>query len=341
MTMKIAVALLGLFNTVTAISSRQQNLLSKARRLDQGGNQGGNDDSIYEFMDNYSIKIKECHSDITLGYNDNGYPSYGVVVFRMCPTNDCSDNGQPACKNGYADFAVDIGTYVAAMMDDQADNMQWDDNYGDLADYANCAQYQVDGDNDLSYYIGPSCSSDGAGIGLALFTDAYCSELAGTTFEQVSNGWSMPYSDGGLVTTQCTSCYDNDQGALKDLCTGLYDNAAYRCEEEWSVDSHYYYDPITEVNKYGKDTTGCKSIAHFNWTRPKVNVFEELFFAIFLVAIAVGGWLYYDAWWKKQKESLERIDTDSEDEDEDGDEYHAHEDDDDYEPSGDEGGHMA
>ena len=175
----------------------------------------------------------------------------------------------------------------------------------------------------------------------------------------------MPYTDGGLVNSACTSCYDNDEGALKELCSTLYDYAAYRCEEDWSV-NHYYYDSITEVNKYGLDTTGCKSIAHFNWTMPKINVWEELAFSIILVGVAVAGWFYYSSWWAKrkyceksldfcvvlmdgisqmdsficiclsgwhfsEKENLERIDTDDEGEDDDdGDDYYAHTDDDDY-----------
>ena len=307
--MKVTLALIGLLNTASALSSsRQQSnrLLSKARRLDDGGDNGGDvDESVYEFMDDYSIKVKQCYPDITLGYNDDGYPSYGVVVFRMCPSNSCKDNKQPACKSGYADFAVDIGTYVAAMMNDQADNMNWDDQYGDLADYANCAQYQTE--NGDSYYIGPTCTSDGKDLALGLFTDAYCAEPAGVSFESVSNGWSMPYTDGGLVNSACTSCYDNDEGALKELCSTLYESAAYRCEEDWSV-NHYYYDAITEVNKYGLDTTGCKSIAHFNWTMPKINVWEELAFSIILVGVAVAGWFYYSSWWAKRKYCEESLD---------------------------------
>eukprot|EP00526_Cylindrotheca_closterium_P018350 CAMPEP_0113642050 /NCGR_PEP_ID=MMETSP0017_2-20120614/22090_1 /TAXON_ID=2856 /ORGANISM="Cylindrotheca closterium" /LENGTH=365 /DNA_ID=CAMNT_0000553453 /DNA_START=59 /DNA_END=1156 /DNA_ORIENTATION=- /assembly_acc=CAM_ASM_000147 len=319
-------------------------LLSKARRLDDNGNNnnnnngGGNDDNedVHAFLDNYSVILHECHSDITL-YPNEDYPIYGAVVFRMCPGNSCNANSKQACKSGHADFAVDIGTYVTAMMNDQEDNMNWDDQFGDWANYAECTQY--DQENGGEYYVGPTCTSDKKNVRLAVFDEYTCQEESSTSFSSISNGWTLPYSTGGMVPSACISCYDEDQGGPSELCTNLYDYAAYRCESDWDID-HFYWNAITEVNKYGQDTTGCKTIERFNYAKPKANIIGELFFVFILIGVAVGGYLYYRTWWDEKVQSLERINTedlgdgdgdDDENEDEDGDaydNYHAHEDDD-------------
>eukprot|EP00980_Cylindrotheca_fusiformis_P028467 scaffold22602_cov154-Cylindrotheca_fusiformis.AAC.7 len=308
-------------------------LLSQARRLDDGDNNNNNNDAVYEFLDNYSLRLTECHPDISFMGNRE-YPIYGVVVFRMCPSNSCvgaSSNSKTKmpCTEGYADFAVDIGTFVYSMLTDQEDNFQWDDEVGEWADYAECTEYDQE-DGDQSYYVGPTCTEDKKNIRLALFDEYTCQTESSTSFSSISNGWTLPYSDGGLVSTQCTSCYDNDNdGGAKELCMDLYDAAEYRCEKDWDV-KHYYWNSITEVMKYGQDTTGCGPIDRFNYTRKKANVLADLFFVLVLVALALGGWFFYQSWWDKQKENLERIDTDDEGDDEEADdEYHAHESDED------------
>lgn len=282
-------------------STRRDNLkmlLSKARRLDQGGGQGDQDNGdVHEFLDNYSMILHECHSDISLFPNDE-YPIYGAVVFRMCPSNSCNAGAKQACKSGYADFAVDIGTYVTAIMNDQEDNMNWDDQFGDWANYAECAQY--DQENGGKYYVGPTCTSDKKNIRLAVFDEYTCQTESSTSFSSISNGWTLPYSSGGMVPSACISCYDENANGPSEMCTNLYDYAAYRCESDWDID-HFYWNAITEVNKYGQDTTGCGTIEHFNYTKPKINVIGELFFVFVLIGIAVGGYLYYRKWWDESK----------------------------------------
>lgn len=299
-TMRVTIALLTTSLVLACCSASSnnaalKNLLSKSRRLDDGGN--NQNDDVYEFLDDYSLRLHECHSDISLMANEE-YPIYGVIVYRMCLSSKCDSSGKVACKSGHADFAVDIGTFTAAMMNDQADNLQWDDQYGDWANYAQCTEY--DQENGGSYYVGPTCTSDKKGIRLAVFDEYTCQTESSTSFSSISNGWSLPYSDGGLVSQQCTSCYDNDNGGAKELCMDLYDAAAYRCEEDWTV-QHYYWNAITEVMKYGQDTTGCVTISRFNYSKPKANVIGDIFFVLVLVAFALGGWLFYQSWWDKRK----------------------------------------
>eukprot|EP00980_Cylindrotheca_fusiformis_P028468 scaffold22602_cov154-Cylindrotheca_fusiformis.AAC.8 len=114
---------------------------------------------------------------------------------------------------------VFIEDCVYAYFEDQADIMNWDDNF--------------DGDKyeNYQFYICPTCTEDGDGIKLGFFMDETCTTVSSFSFGEVSNGWNLPYSSesGGLVSTKCVAClkYDGDQGGyeLRDMCLELYKNA--------------------------------------------------------------------------------------------------------------------
>jgi len=275
-------------------------VLAKARRLDEGngddGGQGGDAD-MEAFLMDYSIKLMSCIPDQVLtdaDYNDH----FGVVVFRLCPANKCSDD--KGCSSGYADFAVDIGTYVDAFLEDQADNMNWDDNF-DGGDFGSCTQF--DGQNDdAAYYVGPGCTEDGTGLRMALYEDQYCQYESQTSFETVSNGWSLPYSSGGLVSTECLACTEDD-GQMREMCLDLYEYSPFRCEAEFDF-QHYYYDTNFEMYKYGQDTTGCNRIK--NYMRPRSAfssdvVWTDAILAVMLLVVTAAGYAWYSQWWEKRK----------------------------------------
>jgi len=309
---------------VTSKSSLKK-LLGKARRLedeDDGDDQAEeeNDNEAAEedmeaFLMDYSLKFMKCIPDQVLtdaDYNDH----FGVVIFRLCPSNKCSDNN--GCNAGYADFAVDVGTYVEAYLVDQQDNMNWDDKF-DGDDFGQCSQYEGVNDdgnggndnNDIAYYIGPGCTDDGKGVKMGVYEDEYCYEESGTSFETIANCWSLPYSSGGLVSTQCTDCTDDD-GAIREMCLDLYDYSPHRCEAELEY-THYYYDLNFEIYRYGKDETGCNKIDVIQ--NPKSTFSSEAVWtdAILVVILLIGtvvGFYYYSLWWKDQKENLQKIDDD-------------------------------
>ena len=282
-------------------SRRMRKLLQKARRLedeDQGDDNADVDMADVEaFLLDYSVKFMSCHGDQVLtdaDYNDH----FGVVIFRMCPSNSCSDDS--ACSSDYADFAIDVGTFVDVFIEDQADNMNWDDSFG--GEFGECQQYEAENDDGNVYYVGPSCTEDETGIKMGLFEDQYCYQESMTSFETISNGWTLPYSSGGLVTTQCMGCADDD-GEIKELCTGLYEDAPYRCESEFDF-KHYYYDVNFEMYRYGQDTTGCTKINVLSRPRSTFSneaVWTDAILAVMLLAVTAGGYFYYSQWWEKRK----------------------------------------
>jgi len=292
-------------------------LLQNARRLDEAN--GDDDDDadngevneadMEAFLMDYSMKFMSCIPDQVLtdaDYNDH----FGVVIFRLCPSNKCSDDN--GCKSGYADFAVDIGTYVDAYLTDQGDNMNWDDQF-DGDNFGSCTEFEAqNGDDDNSvYYVGPGCMADGAGLQMSLFEDQYCYQQSTVSFETISNGWSLPYSTGGLVSTQCNDCTDDD-GGMREMCLDLYDYSPYRCEAEFNF-KHYYYDTNFEMYRYGEDTTGCTKINVMQNPRSTFSqeaVWTDAILAVMLLVVTAAGYAWYSTWWQKQKENLEKIEDD-------------------------------
>jgi len=257
----------------------------------------------------YSMKFMSCNSEqviVDADYNEH----LGVVIFRLCPSNSCSDNS--GCSSGYAEFAIDVGTYVAYFLEDQGDNMNYDDKF-DGGDFGECTEYEEESDDDNAdmYYIGPGCTADGTGLKMAVYEDQYCYQESQVSFDSISNGWTLPYSDGGLVSTQCTGCTDGD-GAVREMCLDLYDYSPYRCEAEFDF-KHYYYDTNFEMYRYGQDTTGCTKIDVFQRPRSTFSqetYWEDAILAVMLLVVTAAGYAWYSTWWKKQKEGLEKIDDD-------------------------------
>jgi hypothetical protein len=305
----------------TFSSSAYRKILNKARRLedgendeaggdqndagddqnDAGGNQNNavgnqNNAEMEAFLMDYSMKFLKCIPDQVLtdaDYNEH----FGVVIFRLCPSNLCSGNS--GCSSGYADFAVDVGTYVAAFMNDQQDNMNWDDMF-DGQKFGECVEYEDDEEGGTGYFIGPGCTADGTGVRMAVFEDKYCYQVSETSFDTISNGWGLPYSAGGLVSTQCTSCIDND-GDMREMCLDLYELSPYRCEGDFDFD-HYYYDTKFEMYRYGKDQTGCSKIQVMQATKQAMKgaVWQDLILSVMLLITAAAGFALYSVWWRKR-----------------------------------------
>lgn len=280
-------------------SATLRSILKNARKLEDGGEQNA---QMEDFLTDFSIRMTKCLPKQVLTDVD-GTQHTGVVLFRMCPTNSCSDD--KGCSSGYADFAVDVGTFVSAFVEDQQDNMNVDDQQFDIASFGECSRYQVQGggnnNNDNQYYMGPACTDDGTGIKLTIFDDQYCYEQSVTSFESISNGWTLPYSDGGLTSSKCLSCTDGD-GALKSMCMDLYEKSPYRCESEWQF-GHYYYDAVTLIYRYGQDVTGCTPIMVMQTPMASISqvVWQDLIVSVLLLMGAIGGFAAYSVWWKERK----------------------------------------
>jgi hypothetical protein len=258
--MKFSIA--ALFLTVSAVSA---SVLKSARRLDQNAN------SEYDFLNGYSLKLISCKAGEAYTNPASGATEASSVIFRLCPTSgECADTAGKSCKSGYGDYIIGLNSFVEEYLQQKRDEMQNDDAFK-VEQLGECRQFEADKDGDYAdgvFYVGPACSSDGTSIRVAMFTDAYCTTLSeDVTFEEISAGISLPYSDGGLVSQYCESCDtvdDNGNAGLNELCLNAYELSG-KCESKMET---YHYsgkneaacEVITSLSPKSKNSKGGKII---------------------------------------------------------------------------------
>jgi len=319
--MKLSLAVLTLFAASASARSLSPQvaakLLRNARRLEgEDGEEGGEgeeqnnnnnnnnnngDEDEYAFLTKYNLKFVGCDKSTQM-VNDEGEYSYGAALLRLCPSESgCDSDTTGGCKDGYGDFAVAIEDFVDAYFEDQEDNMNWDDNF-DGNKYAKCEQYEpeIDGDDNpydgYEFFIGAACTDDGEDIKLGFFSDDTCQTESSVAFGDVSNGWTLPYSEGGLVSKYCTDCleYNEDEGAynLRDMCVELYENSGMKCEEKME---YFYY--------MGQDTSSCEAISELLPRSAKPGGGAGKFFGWLLLILLLVGVVGYVMWWRKKKQA--------------------------------------
>jgi hypothetical protein len=303
--MKIAAAFLALATVATASAksisaNTARKLVRSSRRLEDAEEEEEEEDA---FLYNYNVKVIGCKRDLeTPIVNEEGEYEYSAVLVRLCPSSDgCDSDLTEGCKSGYGDLLVGVQTFVEAYMEDieeEQNDGDGDDNF-EMDKFAKCEEYNPDENADdgnqgawenYEFYVGPTCSDDGLNIKLDLFTDQYCSQTSEVTFDTISNGWALPYSDGGLVSTNCQSCTEyNDDGEieLKEVCKKTYEEAATKCEEDMAYPSYY-----------GANTQGCETIAEMF---PSKSGNGGAVFGWVILAVVVVGLGGYVMWWRKKK----------------------------------------
>jgi len=311
--MKIAAAFLALATVASTSSAASvsgktaRKLVRAARRVEDAEEEAEEEEEEFAFLQNYSIKMVGCKQDLeTPIVNEEGEYEYQAVLLRLCPASEgCDSSLTEGCKSGYGDLLVGVNTFVEAYMEDM--NQQQEDNEDeeeeedefDMDKFAKCEEYNPDENADdgnqgawenYQFFVGPTCTEDGLNLKLELFTDQYCSQVSEITFDTISNGWTLPYSDGGLVSTNCASCTEyNDDGELelKEICQKSYEDAATKCEEGME---YYSY--------YGQNVQGCETIAEMF---PKKGGNGGKIFGYFVLAAVVVGLGGYIMWWRKKK----------------------------------------
>jgi hypothetical protein len=260
-------------------------ILEKARRLDQSSS------GEFDFLLNYNLKVIACDSNKRVVGGSSGETNQAPIIFRLCPTSgECSDAAGKSCDAGYGDYLIGMNTFVQEYLQQNRDEMQNDDDSFQLKELGECRQYKADPDGayaDREFYVGPVCTADGTGVRMALFSDDTCEfEESTVTFEEISAGRSLPYSDGGLVSQYCESCYsanDNGEAGVNDLCRTVYD--VFACETNMET---FHYS--------GKREDGCqlisglltKSLTESTRSGSGVTVIGWLFFAMVVCGLAVG-----------------------------------------------------
>jgi len=283
-----------LASTQAAMGPATKKLLSNSRRLEDNGED--QEEEEFAFLMNYNLKMIGCKADEQIRNPEDGEYEYGAAIFRLCPEG-CDSDSSTGCDSGHGDFVVGLQTFVQAYFEDQRDNMNYDDNFK-VDEYVECREYEMENDdgnnnnNGQAYYIGPACTDDGKDVRLQIFYDEACSQVPEeVTFEDISNGWALPFSDGGLVSQNCLPCAEYDDGAyaLKEMCEELYQNSG-KCET--GMESFHYY---------GKQEGSCEYIESLMPAKKSSGSGAKAFGWVVFILVVVGAFSAYAMWWKKKK----------------------------------------
>ena len=180
-------------------------------------------------------------------YRENLEATCATFLANSCA---CGDDNQEQCEydcyvNGNMPQCVDHNPYEAE--EEQQQNQQFE-----VQNYLACAQFKAQRrgrelNDEVKYYVGPYCGSQGGAIFLGLFTDDTCTtEAVDVAFNDIA-GYALPHSESSIVDAQCLSCLEpvdaekqneNDQAdadAVSESCETLYLTAG-KCEASLSTE---------------------------------------------------------------------------------------------------------
>lgn len=260
---------------VKADSKFGQNILSKARRVEEG------DDADQTWIANMSIKFQGCHhvsqwNPDAEGADDVRIESKRLAKFRLCPSDSCSASSARGCNKGYGDYIVDMDEFLAAFLQNkeevQAENCEYylenkcscdnaddengcakkcfsnagmseciDDEYYEdafqLNNYLECAQYQPNNGRRL----------DGGYYGNdEYYLGTYCASQGGSVLL------------GMFTDDACTNPVDSSYG--KSTYYKLEGSALPYSEENIVDEGCYSCEEVGEADEYGYSETGTKEV---------------------------------------------------------------------------------
>lgn len=150
---------------ISADSKFGQELLSKARRADENGDDADADEDN-TWLTGYNLKFIGCHHVAQWNAdNDNNdedavkIESVRLARFRLCQAGSCDDNYGLGCKTSYGDYIVDMDSFLDTYMENKFEVEQ-----------ANC-----------EYYAENTCSCDNDQVDDEEACEESCFKSAGMT----------------------------------------------------------------------------------------------------------------------------------------------------------------
>lgn len=236
-----------------------------------------------------------------------------------CDNDDNKDDAfeeQDCLNECYAKYGLD---YCIEEEEDDAQGEPFE-----LQEYLECGRFEQRNNRrraeaeEVEYFIGPYCSSQGGKIYLGMFTDETCSvfadNYAGTTTYKDFTGESLPYSAQSIVGLECVTCKpledvdqqnnnnnnnnNNGEVEIKEVCEQMWQTAG-KCEKKLDAVS----DPNKQACNY---MDGIKVIRKDGVVEVKKgSTTAAAFIGVFAVSSALlGGYVYY----LMQKTGSQKID---------------------------------
>lgn len=206
---------------------------------------------------NSAAGCKTGYGDYVIDMNSflgSYYQAYRENLEATCATflaNSC------ACEEGEDQEQCEYDCYVNGNMPQcvmnnpyEAEGEQQQNQQFEVQNYLACAQFKAQRrelNDEVKYYVGPYCGSQGGAIFLGLFTDDTCTtEAVDVAFNDLA-GYELPHSASSIVDASCLSCMEpadvNEQNAndqadadvVSESCETIYMTAG-KCEASLAVE---------------------------------------------------------------------------------------------------------
>ena len=110
---------------ISAQSTLGRKLLAHAVPVDNNNNNNGDARFLEEndyFLNSYSIKFQGCHhvqqwNEYADEEDDVRIMTKRLARFRLCPSDQCSNEKSAGCNSKYGDYIVDMDTFVASYLE--------------------------------------------------------------------------------------------------------------------------------------------------------------------------------------------------------------------------------
>lgn len=164
-----------------------------------------------------------------------------------CQNDDANEDGDERRK------LVDCSSCVDEC--DKIENME-NNGYLEATDYAVCQQLDVENDddkNEVEYFAGAMCASNGEKIKIGVFKDEECSQYDSSLYvDDYLNGFKLSHALLKSVyagSDIACSTYNADDGDYEEneMCMNLYETAG-KCESEHNFQDGYVYNQNNNEN---------------------------------------------------------------------------------------------
>jgi hypothetical protein len=152
------------------------------------------------------------------------YWEYRCQYMQEMGCNCNQNNGGRRLDQDYCIYncLVDEGIADECDVENPNGNNQQQEEDFNLEDYMECGQYDFNNgrrkleQEEVQYFLGPYCASQGGQVFLGMFTDDQCTTFADEyggkqMFENLSYGKELPYSDTSLIDLDCISCKEPEE----------------------------------------------------------------------------------------------------------------------------------
>mmetsp|Transcript_8436 Transcript_8436/g.20292 ORF Transcript_8436/g.20292 Transcript_8436/m.20292 type:complete len:434 (+) Transcript_8436:101-1402(+) len=259
-------------------------------------------DDYNEDMCYYDCYNAQGVADICMENNPYAEDGQDQQRFQIQDYADCKETN---FNNRRLEDAGNDQEDNADQQDAEEDNQE--DNQDEQQQQQQENQNQYYEENAPEYYIGPYCAEQGGSIYLGLFYDDTCTTFAdnkgGSYTYKTLTGQELPYSSKTIITNDCLSCQQVDNGdnnnnnnnngyGVSEVCGQIYEEAG-KCEKQLYSAGVVAY-PNENACNYIKGIKVVRKDGIITQVGSKADKTASIFIGIFVVAfVLLAAYVYY------------------------------------------------